>query len=124
MFRSKFYILLCVLILALVISSCAGNKSYVKKTNNFGIEAAKEGYWKEARFRFEKLVRKDPTDPIALNNLAVCYEVEGEFEKAIKLYERALELDPENKFIKINIEKARELVKPDKDKFIEIEEER
>jgi Flp pilus assembly protein TadD len=59
----------------------------------FGIEVARRGLWREARFRFQKAVLLDPDNAAALNNLAIALEQEGEFEKAREAYERALELD-------------------------------
>ena len=57
----------------------------------FGIDVAKRGLWKEARFRFERAVALDPDSPQALNNLAVALEQQGEFEGARAAYEKALE---------------------------------
>jgi Flp pilus assembly protein TadD len=59
----------------------------------FGIDVARRGLWREARFRFEKAVLLDPENASALNNLAIALEQEGEFEKAREAYERALKLD-------------------------------
>jgi Flp pilus assembly protein TadD len=59
----------------------------------FGIEVARRGLWREARFRFQKAVLQDPDNAAALNNLAIALEQEGDFEKAREAYERALQLD-------------------------------
>ena len=59
----------------------------------FGIDVARRGLWREARFRFEKAVQQDPDNAAALNNLAIALEQEGEFDKARTAYERALQLD-------------------------------
>ena len=59
----------------------------------FGIDVARRGLWREARFRFEKAVLQDPDNAAALNNLAIALEQEGEFDKARGAYERALKLD-------------------------------
>ena len=59
----------------------------------FGIDVARRGLWREARFRFEKAVLLDPDNAAALNNLAIALEQEGEFDKARQAYERALQLD-------------------------------
>ena len=59
----------------------------------FGIDVARRGLWREARFRFEKAVQQDPDNAAAQNNLAIALEQEGEFEKARAAYERALQLD-------------------------------
>ena len=53
--------------------------------------------------------RSIPTYFAAFNNLAVAYEHEGEFEKARKAYERALELEPENQMVRQNYELLKEI---------------
>jgi Flp pilus assembly protein TadD len=59
----------------------------------FGIDVARRGLWREARFRFEKAVQQDPDNAAALNDLAIALEQEGEFDRAREAYERALKLD-------------------------------
>lgn len=95
-------------ILTLAFSGCS-TKNYLKNTTNFGIENAREGYWEEAKFRWEKLLKIDPNDYIAMNNLGVYYESKGKFDIAIQYYSRALEISPKNKYIKINLERARKM---------------
>ena len=74
----------------------------------FGIEVARMGLWQEASYRWEKAVELDPTNPSARNNLAVAYEQSGEFDLANEAYERALELDSDNLYIRQNYELFRE----------------
>jgi Flp pilus assembly protein TadD len=50
----------------------------------FGIDVARRGLWREARFRFEKACLLDPDNAAALNNLAIALEQEGDFEKAAR----------------------------------------
>lgn len=73
----------------------------------FGIDVARRGLWREARFRFEKAVVLDPDNAAALNNLAIALEQEGEFDKARQAYERALKLD-NNLYIQQNYDLFRE----------------
>jgi Tfp pilus assembly protein PilF len=80
-----------------------------KKNVEFGISVAQRGLWREAIYRWEQAARLDPSYPAAFNNLAVAYEHEGQFEKARKAYERALELDPENQMIRQNYELFKEI---------------
>ncbi|HEY7409481.1 MAG TPA: tetratricopeptide repeat protein [Vicinamibacteria bacterium] len=75
---------------------------------SFGIEAARRGLWNEARFRFEKAVALSPEDTEALNNLAVAYEQQGDFEKARATYDKALRLDPGNLYVQQNYDLFRE----------------
>ncbi len=77
----------------------------------FGAEAAQQGLWREAVFRWEKIL-KDHSDNARLhNNLAVAYESLGQFERARKEYEEARRLDPDNKDIRDNVESFQELCK-------------
>ena len=78
--------------LLIALPSLAGTSSSGDEVQ-FGIEVARRGLWREARFRFEKAVLLDPDNAAALNNLAIALEQEGEFEKAREAYERALKLD-------------------------------
>jgi Tfp pilus assembly protein PilF len=80
-----------------------------RKHVEFGIQVAQRGLWREAIYRWEQATKIDPSYPAAFNNLAVAYEQEGDFEKARKAYERALELDPENQLIRQNYELFREI---------------
>jgi len=68
----------------------------------FGADVAKKGLWREAAFRFEQAVTKEPNNPRAHNNLAVALEASGEFARALAEYKKALELDPNDNYIRRN----------------------
>ena len=80
-----------------------------KKHVEFGISVAQRGLWREAIYRWDQASKIDPSYSPAFNNLAVAYEHEGEFDKARKAYERALELEPENQMIRQNYELFKEI---------------
>jgi Tfp pilus assembly protein PilF len=80
-----------------------------RKHVEFGIMVAQKGLWREAIYRWEQAAKIDPNYPAAFNNLAVAYEHEGQFEKARKAYERALELQPDNQVIRQNYELFKEI---------------
>jgi Tfp pilus assembly protein PilF len=84
-------------------------RSDAKSQVEFGIRVAQNGLWKEATYRWEKAVAIDPTYAAAWNNLAIGYEQEGRFEDAQKAYERALELDPKNLYIRQNFDLFKEI---------------
>ena len=44
----------------------------------------------------------DPSYAAAWNNLGIAYEQLGRFDDARRAYEKAMELDPDNNFIKVN----------------------
>ena len=80
-----------------------------KKHVEFGISVAQKGLWREAIYRWDQASKIDPSYAAAFNNLAVAYEHEGEFDKARKAYERALELEPENQMVRQNYELFKEI---------------
>jgi Flp pilus assembly protein TadD len=68
----------------------------------FGSAVAKKGLWREAAFRYEQAIAKEPENAHAHNNLAVALEANGDFARALTEYKRALELDPNNNYIRRN----------------------
>ena len=87
----------------------ADARSDAKQQVEFGIAVAQRGLWREAIYRWERAAEIDPTYAAAHNNLAIAYEHEGELEKARAAYEKALELEPNNTFIKQNYELFKEI---------------
>jgi len=87
----------------------ADARSDAKQQVEFGVAVAQRGLWREAIYRWERAAQIDPTYAAAHNNLAIGYEHEGEFEKARTSYEKAIELDPDNTFIKQNYELFKEI---------------
>ena len=63
---------------------------------------AKKGLWREAAFRYEQAVAKEPSNARAHNNLAVALEANGDFARALAEYKKALEIDPNNNYIRRN----------------------
>jgi Tfp pilus assembly protein PilF len=98
-----------VLALAPQASLAANARNDARAEVDFGIEVAQKGLWHEAVYRWERAVAIDPTYAAAFNDLAIAYEHEGQFEKAKKAYEKALELDPGNTFIKQNFDLFKEI---------------
>jgi Flp pilus assembly protein TadD len=80
-----------------------------KKQVEFGIVVAQRGLWREALARFQRAAQIDPSFASAYNNLAIGYEHEGDLEKARAAYERALQLEPGNAYIKQNYELFKEI---------------
>jgi lipoprotein NlpI len=68
----------------------------------FGTDVAKKGLWREAAFRYEQAIAKAPDNAHAHNNLAVALEANGDFARALAEYKKALELDPNNNYIRRN----------------------
>jgi Tfp pilus assembly protein PilF len=99
-----------VLLVAIVAAPAAADDRDEAKTQvQFGIRVAQLGLWREALAHWERAVKLDPTYAPAYNNLAIGYEQQGDFEKARNAYEKALELNPNNAYIKQNYELFREI---------------
>jgi Flp pilus assembly protein TadD len=97
------------LVLALSAGVIADKRSDAKAQVKFGIEVARKGLWRDATLRFENATVTDPTYSSAWNNLAIGYEQLGRFEDARRAYEKAMELDPKNEFIRVNYQSFREI---------------
>ncbi len=74
----------------------------------FGVELAPHGLWREALYRWQRALELDPNNAKARNNLAVAYEQSGQFELAEEHYRKAVELAPDNTYIRQNYELFRE----------------
>jgi Tfp pilus assembly protein PilF len=91
------------------VTLAADARGDAKKQVEFGIAVAQRGLWREAIYRWERATQIDPTYAAAHNNLAIAYEHEGELDKARAAYEKAVELEPGNSFIKQNYELFKEI---------------
>src|SRR5215207_4083624 len=87
----------------------ADDRGEAKTQVEFGIKVAQLGLWREALAHWERAAKLDPSYAPAYNNLAIGYEQQGDFDKARNAYEKALELSPNNAYIKQNYELFREI---------------
>ena len=105
----KLFFRLCIPV-ALLLFSCGGGVKKKERLDRtilgeelaFGRKAAEFELWREAIFRWEKVVREQPDNSDALNNLGVAYESIGDFEKAGDFYKTALEYDEDADAIRKN----------------------
>ena len=97
------------ILLCLVLSGCAGfrDTSQTEAYNRFAIRAAQAQLWNEAVFRWKQVINIDPEDAKAHNNLGVAYEALGNMDEAIASYQRAAELEPSNKYYRLNYRRCR-----------------
>lgn len=108
MFPKKIWLVAA--IAALVLMSCGTetkkkpklNRSLIGAEMEFGRRAAEFDLWREAIFRWEKVVQADPQNAAATNNLAIAYESVGDYERAKDLYEKARDLDEDSREIRKN----------------------
>ncbi len=91
------------------VPAAADARSDAKKQVEFGIAVAQRGLWREAIYRWLRAAEIDSTYAAAQNNLGIAYEHEGELDKARAAYEKAIELEPDNTFIKQNYELFKEI---------------
>ena len=104
-----YFVLLTVLLAAAATPLAADARADAKKQVEFGISVAQRGLWREAIYRWERAAQIDPSYAPAHNNLAIAYEHEGELEKARLAYEKAIELQPNNAYIRQNYELFKEI---------------
>ena len=83
------------------------NQPTIDQYNQFAIKSAELQLWNEAIFRWEHILKIEPQNARVHNNLAVAYEAVGKIDEAIEAYERATELEPDNKFFRFNYRKCR-----------------
>ena len=92
-------------VLAVVFAAACSSYSATDRPSSqiaFGAEVARKGLWREAAFRFEQALSKDPKNARAHNNLAVALEATGEFARALAEYKKALDLAPNDNYIRRN----------------------
>jgi Tfp pilus assembly protein PilF len=99
--------LLAMLVVSLTVSAAPDKRSEAKAQVAFGVQIALKGLWRDATQRFENATAIDPTYSSAWNNVAIGYEQQNRFEDAKKAYERALELDPKDQYIRDNYQEFR-----------------
>ena len=97
------------LVLTLSVPVLADQRGDAKTQVAFGIRMAQKNLWKEATLRFESATVMDPSYAAAWNNLAIGYEQLGRFDDARRAYEKAIELDPDNQFLKTNYDYFRDI---------------
>jgi Flp pilus assembly protein TadD len=101
--------LIALILIGLSAPALADKRADAKAQVAFGITVAQKGLWKEATQRWESATVTDPSYASAWNNLGIGYEQLGRFDDARKAYEKALELEPNNTYIRGNYDQFREI---------------
>ena len=81
----------------------AQEKGEVAKMLNTGFDLLEAGKFDQAQKVYEGLLEKDPTQPLALNNLAAIMVKQGKYEQALQYLQRAL---PRAKGFKVAINRV------------------
>ncbi len=97
----------CILLVFGVVVIASGGSAIAQTPSigaqiSFGVDMARHGLWSEALFRFQQADKARPNDGHILNNLAVAYEAVGQYEEALKSYQKALQGSPSNRELKRN----------------------
>jgi Tfp pilus assembly protein PilF len=107
--KSVLVLILAVVVLGVAAPALADRHEDAKAQVEFGWDVAMKELWDEATYRWEKAVELDPSYAAAWNDLGIAYEQQGKFEEARKAYEKALQLEPNNNFIRQNYDLFREI---------------
>jgi general secretion pathway protein D len=62
-----------------------------------GFELLEDKEYDKAKAYFERALEINPDNPYALLNLGVVYDAKGEKDKAVRMYQRVIRLDPEDR---------------------------
>ncbi len=100
---------LIAILVCLILSGCAMSRdtNQIEAYNQFAIRAAQAQLWNEAVFRWKQVIDVDPEDSKAYNNIGVAYEALGKIDEAVAAYQRATELEPDNKYYRLNYRRCR-----------------
>lgn len=77
---------------------------------NFANKLARQGLWKEAHYRWKKVLAAGNESAAVYNNIAVALEHMGRFDEAEEAYKKALEISPNNSSIDSNFKKYKKLM--------------
>lgn len=78
-----------------------------------------ESHHERAAKLYEAIIKVDSQNDAAINNLGVIYEHCGKLQDAIQCYEKAVELDPEDRIHQNNLKRVRESLRIQRKKEIE-----
>ena len=93
--------ILCLIVASLILQATPDDYAKTggaKETMIFAADMAERGNWREASFRWKRLIEQGGPDAKLLNNMAVAAEATGDIEQAGEYYGQAFELaggDPE-----------------------------
>lgn len=76
-----------------------------------GIVNGELGFNTKAGYYFKEVLRSDSKSKEAMLNIGVFYANQGQLNKAIDIWQEALNNNPDNKIIRENIDKAKELLR-------------
>ncbi|NOR17772.1 tetratricopeptide repeat protein [candidate division WOR-3 bacterium] len=114
--------LIPLLVIILIVSNCASAAKspgqVVASENNFenGVKQYEKGHIKQAIHQFEKAIEKNPANFKAYFYLGRCYKQRGTMETAHKHFQKAIDLNPNDKSWVIKVKAEMETAAPKKGK--------
>lgn len=99
-----------IIIVCLVFGGCSAKNSY-KSEFEFANKLAQDGLWKEAHYRWSKVLKTGKATVALYNNMAIALEEMGKPDEAEKMYQKALKLDPGNVTVKSNYDAFKNVLK-------------
>ena len=109
----KILMISLIIIVFLIGGGCSARKAY-KSEFDFANKLGQEGLWKEAHYRWQKILADGKESAALYNNIAVALEEMGRFEEAEEAYNKALKLAPNNSTILGNYDRLKKLLKKPK----------
>ena len=82
-----------------------------EKLFEFAYSYAECGYGKKSKQLYQILYQKEPNNTAVINNLAVRYEKEGDYDEAKRLFEQGLLLDSDHDYLNRGIKRVLEQLK-------------
>jgi Tfp pilus assembly protein PilF len=97
-----------------LVGACSAN-SGPKTELAFANKLAQDDLWKEANYRWTRLLEQGKESAALYNNIAISFEEMGKFKEAEESYQKALKLSPNNPTIKSNYGNFKRMFKKDDD---------
>ncbi len=89
---------------------CSVKSNRIETEVRFANKMAMAGLWKEATFRWQKVLAMGKKSAAIHNNLAIALEQMGKYKEAEEEYKKALALAPGNNLIKENYKKLQNVM--------------
>jgi len=78
--------------------------------NRLGRSYASSGNFNQARINYDKTVKFDPYNLVAMSNKGVTYQKEGQLDKALEMFQQALSINKQDQFTAVLARKTREMI--------------
>ena len=106
-------IVISLLVAGLSLVSACSAQSGPKTELEFANKLARNDLWKEANYRWTRLLEQGKESAALYNNIAISFEEMGKFKEAEESYQKALKLSPNNPIIKSNYDNFKRMFKKD-----------